>query len=93
MMTVYKSLLVLPIALSFSSFSYSNDCMPLGEIQKQNIQAAIESSKSNFNDKSVEQVHNYISEYRYIQHTPNGKDGADSLAGFIKFMKEKMPTF
>lgn len=93
MNTLRKSLLVFPIALAFGSFSYASDSMGLGEVQEQNIQLAINSSISNFNKKSVENIHNYLSEDRYIQHTPNGKDGAQGLVGFIEFMKEKMPTF
>ncbi|MDK9756865.1 nuclear transport factor 2 family protein [Vibrio sp. D173a] len=93
MSTFTKSLLVLPIALSFSSLSFANDCMPLGEVQEQNIQLAINSSKSNFNDKSADKIHNFISEKRYVQHSPGGKDGAQGLVGFIKYMQNKMPTF
>lgn len=89
----YKSLLVLPIALSFSPFSLANECMGVSEDLQQNIQLAINSSKSNFNDKSTENVNNYISEKRYVQHTPGGKDGSQGLTGFIKFMQQKMPTF
>ncbi|MBC7003030.1 nuclear transport factor 2 family protein [Photobacterium sp. BZF1] len=81
------------VAMASSSSFAIADCQVLGEIQRSNIETAVNSSKSNFNLKDPDSVFNFISEHRYIQHVPNGRDGGEALVGVIKFFKEKMPTF
>jgi predicted SnoaL-like aldol condensation-catalyzing enzyme len=45
-----------------------------------------------FNKKDVELARSYTGTF-YKQHNPSAKDGMDGVAGFIAFMKEKMPNF
>jgi len=91
-----KALITKTIALGIlvSAPSYAvMDCEQLNDIEKANIETAKASSHSNFNLKDPDGVFKYISEKRYIQHVPNGKDGGESLVGLIAFFNEKMPTF
>ncbi|KEY60005.1 nuclear transport factor 2 family protein [Serratia sp. DD3] len=70
----------------------NNDCN-ISNYHANNISVAINSAINNFNNKNANDIHKYISESRYIQHVPNGKDGSKSLANLIGYMKSNMPTF
>lgn len=81
------------VALASTSSFVIAECYSLGDIQRSNIETVINSSNSNFNLKDSNGVFNFISQHRYIQHVPNGKDGGEALVNLVEFFKEKMPTF
>lgn len=68
-------------------------CDNVSTQQLENINIAVKSAISNFNEKNTELVYSFIDENRYIQHVPNGVDGGAGLIKFIDFMKVNMPTF
>lgn len=88
------SLVTILASLQFASMSaYASTCAALGKTQRANIDTVLAATNSNFNDKNSDKVFEYISQQRYIQHVPNGKDGGESLIKLIEFFKQKMPSF